>query len=324
MATESLHISIEHEASGEKRLSSLLRRHFAFHLIFFLFLLGQVAAFIHLLSSSGNSSLLACLLASLVLSTFTYFILHFYLQTRKNDKLHLICSDFVQEHQASSYKEEANLFLANAVYRFAASLEEKEYTVLSSPLPLASLRRAMKKANFFLMWKDIITLRELLLLVSVRQHVDLIKERPTDLETHASLANTYVAIARLYLAPTSPDLTWTHRFYDKEPLKERFTKATEKALQEFEIIDNYAPDDPWVHAQLALCYHDLHMYAEEIKAYETILTLCPDDKEVMYRLGVLYFRQGVNAKGLRIYEELLRLGYSRVEQLLSYYDSHHL
>ena len=234
-------------------------------------------------------------------------------------RIEAICATCIDAHRHHSSGEEVHLAIAGAAYRFAASLEGEPFIALRAPFPFVSLKRACMKASFWLTWKECIAMRECALRESIHHHVELIKERPTDLEVHASLANTYVAIARLYLPPSSPELSWTKRLYESPLCKERFMAATHKALQEFAIIDTYAPDDPWVHAQLALCYHDLEMYDEEIAAYETILALCPDDKEVMYRLGILYFKEGKTAKGLRMYDALLRLGYSRVEHLLTHY-----
>ena len=151
-------------------------------------------------------------------------------------------------------------------------------------------------------------MKEILLLVSITEHIQLIKETPTDLEAHASLANAYVALSKIYQG-------------DSKEMHEKFQAASEKAIQEFKILDHYSPNDPWVQAQLATCYHDLKMFREEILYYENILKLCPEDKQIMFRLGVLYFQQGLNAKGLRTYEELKNMGFSRADELIDYYDA---
>ena len=154
---------------------------------------------------------------------------------------------------------------------------------------------------------DIKKMKEVLFLVSISEHIQLIKETPTNLEAHASLANAYVALARLYEAQGSPH--------------EKFKIATQKALQEFKIMDHYSPNDPWVHAQLASCYHDLKLFKEEIHEYEVILKLCPEDKQILFRLGILWFKQGENARGLEIYETLKELHFSKAEELIDFYDS---
>lgn len=151
-------------------------------------------------------------------------------------------------------------------------------------------------------------MKEILFLVSITEHVQLIKETPTNLEAHASLANAYVALSKIYQG-------------ESKAMQEKFKTASSKAIQEFKILDHYSPNDPWVQAQLATCFHDLKMFKEEIQYYENILMLCPDDKQIMFRLGVLYFQQGLNAKGLRIYEQLKDMGFSRIDELIDFYDA---
>jgi tetratricopeptide (TPR) repeat protein len=132
-------------------------------------------------------------------------------------------------------------------------------------------------------------------------------------------------LSGLYAAPrkeeNAEEVIW---FPDNKYIAEmdrKFRDAAECAMEEFKILNDYAPHDPWVHAQLAYSYHDLQMYQEEIAEYEIIFKLCPDDKETMFKLGMLYFQQGLNAKGLRIYEELKRSHYKKAENLIKYYGS---
>jgi len=148
-------------------------------------------------------------------------------------------------------------------------------------------------------------MKEVLLIVSINEHIHLIKDVPTDLEAHASLANTYVTLGHLY----------------RNQEKDKFREAAKKAIQEFKIIDYYSPKDPWVHAQLASCYHDIDMFDEEIREYESILQLCPEDTHILFRLGTLYFQQGESAKGLQIYEKLQSMQCSRADELLEFYDA---
>ncbi len=103
--------------------------------------------------------------------------------------------------------------------------------------------------------------------------------------------------------------------------KQKFRLTAEKAIEEFKILSDYAPHDPWVHAQLAYSYRDLQMPKEEIKEYEAILQLCPDDKETLFKLGKLYFEQGQNAKGLKIYETLKFSHYKKAESLIHFYGA---
>ena len=106
-----------------------------------------------------------------------------------------------------------------------------------------------------------------------------------------------------------------------EEMEAKFRATAERAIEEFKILNDYAPEDPWVHVQLAYSYHDLQMPEEEIKEYETVLQLRPNDKDTLFKLGMLYFQQGANAKGLRIYEMLKRTNYKKAESLIKFYGS---
>ena len=153
----------------------------------------------------------------------------------------------------------------------------------------------------------------------MEKHIEIVKKYPTDLEIHASLAHAYLALSRLYQ-------DYLDRFgVDSEGhavLKTKFSQAVQSAIEEFTIIDHYAPNDPWVHAQLASSYHALAEFEKELAEYERILELCPNDKEIMHRLGILYFKLGKSAKGLAIYEDLKRAGHSKAQELINFYDAH--
>jgi tetratricopeptide (TPR) repeat protein len=105
-------------------------------------------------------------------------------------------------------------------------------------------------------------------------------------------------------------------------MEAKFRVTAERAIEEFKILNDYAPDDPWVHVQLAYSYHDLQMPQEEIREYEIVLALRPNDKETLFKLGMLYFQQGMNAKGLRIYEALKETHYKKAESLIKFYGSY--
>jgi hypothetical protein len=102
-------------------------------------------------------------------------------------------------------------------------------------------------------------------------------------------------------------------------LKKKFRETAGKAIEELKILSEFAPDDPWVHSQLAYSYHDLQMPVQEIREYETICRLAPQDKDALLKLGTLYFQLGENALGLKVFEELRRSHYKKAEQLIESY-----
>jgi len=140
---------------------------------------------------------------------------------------------------------------------------------------------------------------------------------------HASVANAYVNLSSLYVDPRKTEGyeedIWIPQNKYTQLFQERFQEISKKAIEEFKILEAYAPMDPWVHTQLAYSYHDLNLPEEEIKEWEAVIRLRPDDKEGLYRLGKLYFSQGLNAKGLKVYEELRLSNYKKAEELIKHY-----
>ena len=52
-------------------------------------------------------------------------------------------------------------------------------------------------------------------------------------------------------------------FNSSEEMHKKFEMALEKALEEYHIIDEYAPNDPWVHAQRASLYKELEKMPDQ-------------------------------------------------------------
>jgi tetratricopeptide (TPR) repeat protein len=221
---------------------------------------------------------------------------------------------------------EYHLTLANALSKFSSYMNEMEYAYYRPPEWLEVFTPAMEKFSCWSFWKDVFSMRECLLTRSIEEHIRLVKCEPTNLEVHAALANAYVLLSNLYSDPARSDYCDEERWYPPERFSEeiewKFRQTAERAIEEFQILNDYAPDDPWVHAQLAYSYHDLNMPEQEIKEYETILRLRSGDKETLFKLGMLYFQQGHNAKGLKVYEELKRSHYKKAESLIKFYGAY--
>lgn len=271
-----------------------------FFLLFFFKILSQI-----FLLTVGISIFFFTILA--------YFILKVYVQFNKEEKLVLLKEKYLGEcKDLIHYKEgfsESHLAMANISSKIAAKLNEKDIFPISIPLWLSKFNLEKLFSYFFL--RDLYSIKELLLFGSVEEHTKLIRSEPVNLEAHAHLANSYVMLSSLYSNAKK-------QLY-KEEFSTKFRKAAERAMEEFKILKDFAPHDPWVHSQLAYSYHDLNMPEEEINEYETLLKLQPDDRETLFKLGLLYFQQGWHAKGLRVYQELKKINYPKVDLLLSYY-----
>lgn len=288
----------------------LLRNYAIFHSSFFLLLVLEILCLLFLSFFYELSYFIPITIAGIFLTLFSYFVLLYYFQIRKSQQFIEIRNSFLQIYinscQLHSDQPGYHLAIATGLEKLANCLYQNHYISKKVTSP-QNKQKFTEKYLSFLLKRDVISMQKLLLFESIKEHIALIKEEPTDLEAHASLVLTYLELAKI------------HKSAEKNIA---FTSSIESAIEELKILLIYSPKDPWVHAQLAACYHNLDKREEEITQYEHILSLRSNDQEVMYRLGILYFQQGQNAKGFKIYEQLKSLGCVKHESLLQYYDAY--
>lgn len=308
----------------------LLRSDILFNFLFITTGIIESASFLFFMPFLMNSSLMAIGLALFFLTLFSYYILRIYFRTKRPEQIHHHVNRFTGACKVLlSYQQgvpEHHLALANAYLKLAKSLEGMENNLYPVPRWLSFLAKPLEKISFWWHWEDVHTIRETLLERSVQEHIELVKCEPTGMEAHTALANAYVMLSSLYVDDEKTDDNFENdpwmlpKF--RTPLMEiKFRQTAERAIEEFKIIGDYAPHDPWVHSQLAYSYRDLKMPKQEIKEYEMLLQLIPDDKDVMYKLGVLYFQQGREADGLQMYEKIKRTHPKKAESLIKYYGA---
>jgi len=315
--------------SAISRFQKILRSYTIFNTLFYLLITGEIVYFFVHLTLLVQTFVMAIHLALIFATIFCYFTLHMYSQTRKDEKLINLRSDFVlacrQITQNSTINTQHHLMVAQACCKLASELHAQENQIYKCPSWCIFLISSFERLNCWWFWKDVHTMKELLLKSCVDEHVNLVRMEPTDLEAHAGLANAYVMLSGLFVDPRTieglDDDRWIPPKKYNESFKQKFRSIAKKAIEEFKILSDYAPHDPWVHAQLAYSYRDLQMHKEEIKEYEILFQLCPDDKETLFKLGKLYFEQGQNAKGLQVYETLKRSNYKKAESLIHFYGA---
>lgn len=314
------------------RFDRITKNSVRFHLSFLCLGLLELSLLFSFLTLLDSPASLALSLAIFFLTIFSYFVIRLYLQTKKPEQLRELCEEFFTRCKAALPYQEGeaahHVNLANAACKLAALLHEKEYGYYSVSAILKSCAPTCEKISCFFHWKDLYLLKEMLLDSAIVEHIKVVKYEPTNLEVHASLANAYVMLSSLYADPRKFEGYNEQRWIPKQRLsptmQARFRATAERAIEEFKILNDYAPNDPWVHIQLAFSYHDLHMPEEEIKEYETILKLCPGDTDTLFKLGMLYFQQGRNAQGLRIYKLLKNKHDKKAEGLIKYYGTYEL
>ena len=340
-AVDPLAIYADDAATGHNHLNKVfdpiftdfdrvIKRHAAFNIFFVGLCTIEVVVLAVFFVTLAQSLVLALSLSIVFFTFFAYFTLRIYFQTKKPEQFQEIkerylaaCKGLLSYQEGSEDHYNA---LANACCKFANRLHGREYNYYSPPAWMSFLSPLLERVSCWWHWRDIYFMKEKMLEEAVNEHIKFVKSHPTSLEAHASLANAYVMLSGIYIDPRNlegyDDDLWIPKDKYTERFDEKFRFTAERAIEEFKILSEYAPDDPWVHSQLAYSYHDLQMPLEEIHEYETIQKLVPTYKDNLYKLGMLYFQQGMNAKGLRVYEDLKNAHYANAENLIKYYGSY--
>ncbi len=309
-----------------------VQRIWRMQLFFFILLILECLFLALFLSFWGATLSFALTLSAIFLTTFASFVTMIYLKTARTHRLIELRDRFLLScRQYIGYQEgnkSHHLTLAEMASRLAVEMGEREYNYFLKLCPFDTFKIYVESISAWKHWKDVHDFRKLLLESAIDESLSLVRCDPLNIEVHASLANAYVLMASLFCDPSHAE-TWS--FDDEKTdrwippsrkqsgMEKAFRDFSSRAVEEFQIISDFAPDDPWVHAQLAYSYHDLQMYQEEIAAYEALLELCPEDHDARFRLGLLYFQQGSNAKGLQMYSLLKEAAFPKAEMLISFY-----
>lgn len=281
------------------------RFYFWFHFNF-AFLMGlEFLFFVLFFPFLQESYWIAFALAVIFLTGFTYYVLSIYYRSVKSSDYQKIRDHFLEKNLDSIGTDPLrHSRVAGNSIRVSENLKGLEYNLLKPPRWLAFSNAALEALSVRAFSHDVFAMRSEFLHLSIYQYIEQIVTDPMDLEGHQEIANAYVM---LYSLLTEAGQVEEGRRYCR------------RAIEEFKILCQYAPQDPWVHTQLAYGYHDLQMPKEEIREYEILLKLCPYDRQVLYDLGVLYFEQGMNAQGLKIYDDLKRVNLQKAEALIQHY-----
>lgn len=263
---------------------------------------------------------------TLALSCVCFFVLYSLSFTMRELLLikALECKKEIEPLYDLSRKE--SLFECIDRYSLLASQARKQAFHYECDSETISLLSLLHRLTRFFFWKDFHLLEEICLLGSIDLLTRQVRGTPCDVELHARLANTFILLQNHFLEPIKakglmkpPSLFLTKS--QREALREKATRASRLAVEELEIMSVYAPDEVWVHEQLAISYRELSMRDKEIQEWERLLALNPDDPQVLLRLGALYFQTDLNGKGLKMYEALKEIEPHLGQELIACYGS---
>ena len=272
----------------------------------------------------GADSLVALSIAFSILLAFLFHLLSVYVEegtVRQAMSAKQQIAAVMDEEQLAP-EEKGELYA-----RLALSTRSTQVQVLKLSDWCSFLIKPLNRFMGYLSWKPLHTLAEILFMAAVDQHISRIKAAPTDLKCHAALANCYVMLANHYAEPmkTKPFMPWPGILLTNRTIAELEAKgraSSQSAVEELSILSSFAPDQLWVHDQLAISYRELEMPERETQECEAIIQLCPDDHQALLRLGILYFRQGKHAKGLEVYERLKPIQPLLAEELIGHYGAY--
>lgn len=315
---------------SSEQFKVIQRFYLKFHAYFISLLFFELLAFGFIFHYFPKSSVLAVFISAIFLTIFSRFVLLSYFQVRKPQQFNQLKEDFLNNCKKIISFEKGSIdfqfSLSFALRHLISKLKLSEAEIPAWFRKSELLSQLYFKWRIWTQWKDLLTMKEQLFSASIEEHFTLIKLEPTDLEAHASLATVYRTFSKLYIEPQKLTLNeqnnWMPSRYFTDEMEAKSKKLLERALQELIILNDFAPHDPWVYAQLASLYEELKMIDKEIEQYEKILEISPEEKEVLLRLGICYFQQGHNAKGLRIYQRLKTIAPHQANDLLNYYDAY--
>lgn len=288
------------------------------NLFFILAIALEIGLFLFFTPFLLKSAFLAFAIALLFLTLFGYFLLRQYADLQKLAQFETLLNEFLDERKQENAKPQEHLEHAKICTRIAHRLYQREYKYLRLPSFLSLGAEGIERLSAWLFWRDVHKMRELLLQKAVDEQIEIVRKEPTNPDAHALLANAYVMLSGLYVKPQDCDRFVPYGKYG-EGMKEQFQEAAKRAVEEFKILRDYSPNDPWIYMQLAYSYRDLQMPEEEKEAYQAILNLRPNDHDARFNLGMLYFKRGENSRGLREFEELKKANFNKADELLCIY-----
>lgn len=310
-----------------KQLKEIYTASFFFHAGFIGTGLALLLCLSFLIWLQPNTWWIALCLCAFFMTSFSYFILYYYFQSKKPQQLRTLFKNYVYMCQTQLDTQlpisDYYLLLAKGTFKFSSFLFQNQmllFPVVKNP----HVQSLISRFAYLMHISELIKMQEILIEKAIQNHIALIQEAPSNISAHTSLASTYIALSKLYELPTDYAFVRgcliTKRFFKSSSIQSRFQVATNEAIEELKIVDDLAPNDAWVHAKLATCYRLLRLKEKELGEYEALTHLRPDDVEVLERLGGLYFELGKKSKGLQVYDRLMQLDAKTAKTLLSQYD----
>lgn len=277
-------------------------------------------------------------LAGIAFSSFTFTILLFYLNSlwQESEWAEKIQEIIEQEgiakepppslQNGTMVSKFSSHFLSHQVIEFTK--RDNLYIALPKVLKIVpfydSIQKYISCCFSFFFWNLKLDIDERLYRTAAQQTISKILSKPLDPKLHAELANTYVALSKLFQAiltscrgkviPPQLLLPW-----NKEAVINQATNYAKLALEELQILSTLSPDTLWVHEQLAISYKELGKAQEEFEAWNSVIQIAPDDIQALVRIGHLAFQLKKPKDGLMAYEKLKSISPLQADEVIGAY-----
>lgn len=308
----------------QQALTSAVRKRILYQSICALLMLCTFGFFSYSLVSQGS-----WFLSGIALSSWTFSVLLFYLVALwQEGEWTENLEEIIETALPSSQEGDSFIPLLS---KFAMNLAKSNEIYFSLPpslqkLPLATtLQTYVALALSFFFWRLKLEVEEQLYRKAAQRTISSILISPLDPKLHAELANTYVALAKLFqgtairscgrFLPSFLILPWT-----TQKLTQTSKNYAQLALEELKILASISPDTLWVHEQLAISYKELEKTQEEFEAWNKVIQIAPDDIQALVRIGHLAFELKKPKDGLAAYERLRSISPLQADEVIAAYS----
>lgn len=251
-----------------------------------------------------KSAFFAITLAALLITLFSFYTLRNYQGAEKEAAFRELNERYIKGvlsiHSNAKTPKEIKQVAAEACLALAERLKGRRAS-LRGP---SFLKVNEEKIGHFLGNEEIRRFQEVLYQRAIDELSGQVRLAPCDIAAHAHLARAFVLISDHH-GTAQP---------------EGFNQWRRRAIEEYKILSELAPQEGWILLELAARQQELGQTSAEIETLEKFLHLDPQNVDTLYRLGQLYFKEGQASKGFKIFENLKKIDLIKSDQLIAYYS----
>jgi len=212
-----------HSHKALDQFKHILRNYLLFNGLFIIIFFVELVASLASLVYAPRSFYTALPIALMLFTIFSYWIINQYVVEKKTYRAATIRKEFFANLKKMITLDinplEYHMNVANGTFQLTTLLYQKQAFALHLP-PFHFNKSWATELIYYLNWKDILTMQELLMGAVIKEHIALIKQDPTNVAIHTSLANTFIALSKIYTPPQyvniDPSSSLMTRIFNKQ------------------------------------------------------------------------------------------------------------